>query len=358
MAGIVDYDLHGLAGVRLVDPSPQDVAGVDRHLGLLRRPLRRDPDVVIRFVDALPADGDLRLLGMGEAGYSDDAFVVLQGRHKARTRVLIPFDRLGEPCEVVSERGAGSVPLLVPIVNLAVLARDALPLHASAFTLDGTGVVVTGWSKGGKTEVLLGAMRHGARFVGDEWVYVQPGTGRVGGLPEPMRLWDWHLRQLPDVRRRVARGDRARLRALAALGTTARDGRAGALVRRQMHVDAAPEKLFGRDAIDLSGRLDRLVLVTSWERPDIAARTIEPAEVARRMARSLRYERARLLAAYEQFRYAFPGRVSRVLEEAPEREERLLHEAFAGKRAIAVDHPYPVSLDRLFEAIVAHIADP
>jgi hypothetical protein len=357
MEGIVDYDLHGLAGVRLIEPSPRDVAGVDRHLGLMRRPLERDPDVVIRFVDALPADGDLRLLGIGEAGYGDDAFDVLQARHKARTRLRIPFDRLGGPCELLSERGAGSVPLLVPIVNLAVLARGALPLHASAFTLNGTGVVVTGWSKGGKTEALLGAMRRGARFVGDEWVYVEPGTGRVGGLPEPMRLWDWHLRQLPDLRRRIPRGDRARLRALAAFGGTVRDGRAGALVRRQMHVDAAPERLFGRKAIDLSGRLDRLFLVTSWERPEIVARTIDPAEVADRMATSLRYERARLLAAYEQFRYAFPGRVNRVLEEAPEREERLLHEAFAGKPAVAVDHPYPVSIDRLFEVIRAHTAD-
>jgi hypothetical protein len=357
MEEIIDYDLHGLVGVRLVDPAPQDVAGVDRHLGLLRRPLQRDPDVVIRFMDALPADGDLRLLGVGEAGYGDDAFLVLQGRHKARTRLQIPFDRLGGPCELLSERGAGSVPLLVPIVNLAVLARGVLPLHASAFTLNGTGVVVTGWSKGGKTEALLGAMRRGARFVGDEWVYVDPATGWVGGLPEPMRLWDWHLRQLPDVRRRVARGDRARLRALAALGTTARNGRTGSLVRRQMHVDAAPAQLFGGQAIQLSGRLDRLFLVTSWERPEIVARSIDPAEVAGRMATSLRYERARLLAAYEQFRYAFPGRVSRVLERAPEQEERLLHQAFADKPAVAVDHPYPVSLDRLFEVIRAHIGD-
>jgi hypothetical protein len=357
MERIVDYDVHGRAGVRLVEPSLQDVAAVDRHLGMLRRPLERDPDVVIRFVDALPADGDLRLLGLGEAGYGDDAFVVLQGRRKARTRLRIPFDRLGGPCELLSERGTGSVPLLVPIVNLAMLAHGVLPLHASAFVLNGTGVVVTGWSKGGKTEALLGAMRRGARFVGDEWIYVEPATGWVGGLPEPMRLWDWHLRQLPDVRRRVARGDRARLRALAALGTTARDGRAGALVGRQMYVDAAPERLFGGKAIDLSGRLDRLFLVTSWERPEIVARTIDPAEVAARMATSLRYERARLLAAYEQFRYAFPERVNRVLEAAPEREERLLHEAFAGKPAVAVDHPYPVSLDRLFEVIGAHIGD-
>ncbi len=61
-------------------------------------------------------------------------------------------------CEIVCERGRARVPLLTANVNLVVLGNGALPLHAAAFRFDGTGVLVTGWSKGGKTETLLAFM--------------------------------------------------------------------------------------------------------------------------------------------------------------------------------------------------------
>ena len=143
----IDYDLHGLAGVRVVGATARDAAAVDRQLGPIRGPLRRDPDIVVRFVDHLDVEGPLRLLGVDDAGFTDDAFLVLRARHKARARVLIPLDRIGRRCEIVCERGLPAVPLLIATLNLTVLARGALPLHASAFFHDGCGVVVTGWSK-------------------------------------------------------------------------------------------------------------------------------------------------------------------------------------------------------------------
>ena len=82
-------------------------------------------------------------------------------------------------------RGLPAIPLLVPIVNLTALANGALPLHASAFVHRGTGVVATGWSKGGKTEALLAFSANGARYVGDEWVYVAADGSRVSGIPSP-----------------------------------------------------------------------------------------------------------------------------------------------------------------------------
>ena len=42
----VDYDLHGLAGVRLLDAAPGDAKAVDRQLGPIRGPLQREPDLV------------------------------------------------------------------------------------------------------------------------------------------------------------------------------------------------------------------------------------------------------------------------------------------------------------------------
>jgi hypothetical protein len=350
----IDYDVHGLAGVRVLGAAPADAAVIDRQLGGLRAPLDRDPDVVVRFVDRLEVAGPVRLLGVGEAGFSDDAFLLLRSRHKARARVRVDVERIGRGCEIVSERGVPAIPLLVAIVNLSVLANGALPLHACAFCHGSTGVVATGWSKGGKTEALLAFMTHGARFVGDEWIYVDPGGARVHGLPEPIRLWDWQLRQLPAIRARVPARQRRRLVALRAAltGARARDAdRVVALLERQQHVDAAPARLFDAPSIALTAAFDRLFLMSSWERPEIRVRPVSGAGVAARMAFSLQHERAPLTACYEQFRFAFPERDNPLLEDASRRERALLEEILACRPGHAVDHPYPVRLEGLFEAM-------
>jgi hypothetical protein len=353
----IDYDVHGAVGVRLLDASAADAAAVDRQLGPIRAPLRREPDIVVRFVDRVPCSGPVRLLGLGEAGFTDDAFLLLRSRHKARARVRVDLATIGARSEIVSEHRVPAIPLLVAIVNLTALAKGLLPLHASAFVHDGTGIVATGWSKGGKTEAMLAFMQRGGRFVGDEWVHIAADGAQVHGLAEPIRLWDWHLRQLPDLRRRVGRRQLRRLDALRLAARAA--GRVGAprvtaLLDRQLYADVAPGRLFDAEAVALSGRFDRLFLMGSWEEERIAVRPVDPAEVAGRMAFSLVHERAPLLAAYEQFRFAFPDRPNPLIEEAPARERALLHRLLAGRPAYAVDHPYPVRLAALFDAMSAH----
>ncbi|HMQ30942.1 MAG TPA: hypothetical protein PKD53_09445, partial [Chloroflexaceae bacterium] len=44
----VDYDLHGLVGIRLIGASAGDAAAVTRQLGPVQAPLARDPDITIR----------------------------------------------------------------------------------------------------------------------------------------------------------------------------------------------------------------------------------------------------------------------------------------------------------------------
>ncbi|MEP6953687.1 MAG: hypothetical protein ABI950_06455 [Solirubrobacteraceae bacterium] len=354
MEPAIDYDLHGLAGIRILGATPRDVAAVDRQLGPIRGELSRAPDIVVRFVDHLEVGSPVRLLGVEDAGFTQDAFLILRSRHKSRARVRIPLERVGSTCEIVCERGLAAVPLLVAVVNLTVLARGALPLHASAFVHDGRGMVVCGWSKGGKTEAVLAFMARGARFVGDEWLYVTGDGTTVHGLPEPMRIWDWHLAQLPALRGRVARADRIRLAALrtaAGLTRGRRARRVGALVGAQLHVDAAPARLFGPGVVARSAPFDHVFLVGNWDQQPTVARPIAPAEVAARMAASLAYERTPLMNAYQQFRFAFPERRNPLLEAAASRERALLERVLDGKPSHAIDHPYPVDLDELFEAM-------
>jgi hypothetical protein len=159
------------------------------------------------------------------------------------------------------------------------------------------------------------------------------------------------------VRGRISRRDRVLLPPLRvaadAAGRRAASRRVAALLERQLHVDAAPSRLFDPDAIALSVGFDRLFLMRSWEEPDVRVDPVDGAEIAARMGFSLQHERAPLIACYEQFRFAFPDRVNPLIEQAPERERALLDRFLGGRAAHAVDHPYPVRLDALFDAMSA-----
>jgi hypothetical protein len=364
-AGEVDFDLHGLAGVRLANASPGDVGVVTRQLGPLRATLDEEPDIVIRFVDRLESASTARYLGLGEAAFTDDSFVVLRSKHKAPAKVRVDLSRIGEQIEIVCERGLPAVPLLIPILNLTLLARGILPLHASAFVHEGTGIVVTGWSKSGKTEALLAFGSRGAEYVGDEWMYLAPDGSRVYGIPQPIRIWDWHLRQLPEYQALIGRGERARLRALELLLVPGRAlqrigrgrhapartfNRLAPLVRSQLHVDVEPERLFGPLG-ELSAAFDRLFFLVSRDAPGVDVEPIDPLEVARRMVFSLQHERLDFMAYYLKARFAFPDAASPVVERAEELQREALSRAFSGKPAYVVHHPYPFSLAALFEAM-------
>ena len=68
------------------------------------------------------------------------------------------------------------------------------------------------------------------------------------------------------------------------------------------------------------------------------------------MVSSLEYERGALTTAYQQFRFAFPDRVSPALETLRERERALLTDALADLPAYEIRHPYPVPLHDLHAA--------
>src|SRR4029078_985479 len=108
-------------------------------------------------------------MGAREVGWPDDSFFVLKSK-KPPVVLRIPMQDVGGRSEILAEHGVPAVPFLIAILNLTALRNGALPLHAAEFELDGVGTLVTGWSKGGKTELLMAAARAGARYIGDEWV--------------------------------------------------------------------------------------------------------------------------------------------------------------------------------------------
>jgi hypothetical protein len=361
----VDYDLHGIVGIRLLDASARDAAVVGRQLGPIQSPLDREPDITIRFVDSLPVSRSLRYLGVEDAGFSDNALLLLQGKNGTPVRVQIPFEQIGKRCEIVCERGLAKVPLLIPILNLTVLSKGIIPLHAAAFTYQGTGIVVTGWAKGGKTETLLAFMARGAVYVGDEWIYLSTDGRRMYGIPEPIRVWQSHLQDLPEFRDRIAFSDRVRLAALKLIiklaeQNTGRGKRTPALhissrllrlLKRQQYVQLPPQQLFGSQLRPFICTPERIFFVVSHETADVKVEPVDPQEVARRMVFSLQQERLDFMSNYLKFRFAFPELRNEFIEQAEDIQRALLSKALADKPCYAVYHPYPAPIPALFEAI-------
>ncbi len=360
---MIDFDIHGLAVVRVVGDD-DDVRIVEKQLGPLQRPSTGDADITVEFVDRLDV-GQLVMLGRDEWAYDDEGLVVLRGKRKSRIRARIPLDTVGDGCHVVIERGAPAVPYLVALVNLCVLSNGGLALHAAAFEHRGVGVVVTGWSKGGKTESLLAALEAGARYVGDEWVYFDRDGARATGVPEPVRIWDWYVDQLHAVRPSSGTFDRTRSVALSSFvqlserversvthsGVTRTARRLRHLADEQRHRDVPVSAITGSTTRPEAIDVDVVVHSISAEVDEYAMTPTTGADVAARMAGSLAFERLPLMGLYHAFRYAFPDRHSALIESAADLERDRLTDFLSDKQCWISSHDYPPELDRLGSAL-------
>lgn len=370
MRHAVDFDLHGLVAVRLLNAREDDVRAVARQLGPIRVPPdaqpARSPQIVVRFVEReqLEAMGHAHIISLGQTAYIRDGderhFFVLRGKHKTPARVRIPVDKIGDQCEIVCQHGISAVPYLIPILNLTVLANGALPLHAGAFVYNDLGVLVTGWSKGGKTEALLGFMARGASYVADEWTYLFEDGHCMAGIPEPLRVWEWHLREAPVYRQRLTSRQRLRLTTLGLAdrvlqrlapdngrGPLAQLHRVRAVVAKQQGANVTPSRLFGEDHWTPQTALDRIFFVESSEAPQVTVQEVAAEIVARRMLYSLQEEQRHLLALYRQFRFAFPEAPNTFIEQSQQIQAERLQRMLAGKESYIVRHPYPVPIEEM-----------
>lgn len=361
-APAVDLDMHGLVGVRLVGATRADVQAVQRQVGAVRASLARTPDIVVRFVSR-PRPVDLRWIEVGRSAFSSAGyFRTWHGRRPVFVR--IPLDRLGEPCEFIAERGVGAIPLLRSAIRLAALARGFVTLHASAFEIGGMGVIASGWTHGGKTSTLLAFASREAHFVSDDVVMLGRDGDLMYGLATPIALSSWQVDQLGAGRAAVSAISRARM-AAASLAAGAlsrfgewrgprRSGRAHAtadLIRRRLaRTNLAPGALFG-DRMRPSARPLRLFLTVSQTEPGIHVEPLDVEEAVGHVAASMRYEALPLAAAYEEFRFAFPGARNHLLEASGELEAEILSVALRKIKAYRVRHPYPVALADLHASL-------
>ena len=359
----------GVVHVRVDDADDADLAVVTRQLG----PAVADPgtaaDLVLRFTDALATEGEPTWAGYHESSFDDRHFYLHDTRAATPKLVRLPLDRLGEGetpgAEVLVEHGARNVPLLVALVNLLALGQGVVPVHASTVVHRGRTLLACGWSKGGKTEMMVALEREGATYVADEWSYLRRDGDRTlaRSLPEPVRVWHWQLAQLPELRQRVtSRKKRTRLTALdrtsgllssmSERGLPGRDvwRRAAPVLARQAYVQVPPARLFDGRVAD-EAAVDQVLLVHSRPGDETRVSPVDGTEVAARMRHSLAHERLPFTHLYQQYRFAFPDRVCALAERAEQAEAEMLDATLAPLPASRLVHPYPADLSRIAGAI-------
>jgi D-aspartate ligase len=357
----VDFDVAGVVSVRAVGASAANLRALERQLGSPQSGLADDPDIVLRFVDRLPRHG-LHHVEVGRSAFVGDSYMV-RAAGAVNAWAHIPFADAGHRCEFVCERGVAMVPLLKQFVRLSALARGFLPFHASAFEWQGLGVLVAGWSHGGKTSALLAFGMHGARYLGDDLVFISADGSVMRGMAAPISLSGWHLSQRPDLREFTS----YRQRALAA-ATLHLERTANAVTRTGSSAVAVPLRAAARAAQQRSrvvlpiGRIfpagsvattapDRLFLMLSSDQDGVSVEPVASRTVAHRMRHSLIAEAMPLQAHYQAYRYAAVGSANRLIECMATQEESLLENALSRTEAFLVHHPFPAQFGELFQAM-------
>lgn len=363
-SSIVDYDLYGIVGIRLINPGERDIKNLSKLYANFRSELRREPDITIHYKENWQI-GDIFYLGLDEAGFNDDGFYILSSG-RSPLKIKIPFEQIGNKCELVCEQGIGGIPLLNHIINLTFLKKKYLPIHASAFLYNDVGALVIGWSKGGKSEALFSFIKNGAKFVGDETVIISPDGKKMFGIPVPVSIWEWQFSEIQELMPPLSMQKKILFKAVHLIDGIHRVssksilknnsiikmmGDALPALRRQLNIRIDPEVIFDGKVQWEIVNLDKIILAMSHSKNEISVKECSENKIASRMINSNLHELDSFYNYYSTFKFAFPGLSNNFLERVPEIYNDLLSKALSGIESYKVLHPYPVSFDKLYRAM-------
>ena len=363
-SSVVDYDLYGIVGIRLINPGERDIKNLSKLYASFRSELRREPDITILYKENWQI-GDIFYLGLDEAGFNDDGFYILSSG-RSPLKIKIPFEQIGNKCELVCEQGIGGIPLLNHIINLTFLKKKYLPIHASAFLYNNVGALVIGWSKGGKSEALFSFIKNGAKFVGDETVIISPDGKKMFGIPVPVSIWEWQFSEMQELMPPLSNQKKILFKGVHFIEWVHRVssksilknnsiikmmGDALPALRRQLNIRIGPEVIFDGKVQWEMVNLDKIILAMSHSKNEISVKECSENKIASRMINSNLHELDSFYNYYSTFKFAFPGLSNNFLERVPEIYNNLLSKALSGIESYKVLHPYPVSFEKLYRAM-------
>jgi hypothetical protein len=362
----IDVSLHGQVRLMLTGATPDDVQAVMRACGASRDSGEGLPDVEVRFVRDRPTDVAWRHLG--DAYCADGRFALGHSLYRSPLEIELPTAPGPAPFRVTYPSNAcRRFPWLRSMINGKCVAKDVLGVHATAFTFEDRGYLVCGWPRGGKTGILLAYLLHGARYLAAEWVYVTDGGQTMQGVPESLRLRDWHLRQVGRQVQGVGMGERLRLwerqgtatgmRWISrALETTLPTAVAPPLrkfvaaVDRRRYVDRPVADWLGDEIGPRAAPINIIMLVGTHTASDVRITRLDAEAAKRRLAVLHEEDWNDLTLAYRRWAYAMSD-PSDWLDDFSHKRGRLLDQLVAGKNLYSVDHPRDIGLADLFHQL-------
>lgn len=358
----MDFDIHGIVGIRLINPSKSDLEVLCGYLGQFKETLDREPDLIFHFKDKLELPS-FTCLGLDSAVYTDEGFYAMSSKENVKIR--IPFDTIGERSEFEVESGFYDIPWLFDIINLAFLKKNYIPMHATAFVYNNVGFLVSGWAKGGKTETLLAFANHGAYYVGDEWVIISGDGKKMYGIPVPICIWEWQFNNIPDLLPKIGLQRKLLYKNIHLLEFVYKTfkkigleksfpsmilSKALPSFKRQLKIRVSPEKIFNGSQLE-SAKIEKVILSFSHSDAKYQIEEANPSEIAKRIFISNSFEQIPFLNLYKTYKFAFPGRQNDFLENIDEFQFSLLNNALKNKQTFKVRHPYPFIFEDLFNHI-------
>lgn len=290
--------------------------------------------------------------------------------------ISVPAHGVGRATVRVGAGGSvGSIirSVIRPALQISMLDADAVAIHAACVQMDGKAVAVAGWSETGKTEVALGLMELGGRFISDKWTVI--GDDRTAAtFPIGVGVRRWVLDALPTLRGSLPAGARARMRGAAVMGVLTTPlrhlgrGRIGSLVgtgvtRGVMIADRValtPNEIaaaYGHtmDATATTA-LDTVVLLSTIPEGEVQIDEVDAQWVARRLAITAQYERREYFDLIERARYGGIDGGQWVRSEVERREREFLTRVLDGVRLLRVRVPFPSDPRPAAAAIAERVA--
>lgn len=207
-----------------------------------------------------------------------------------------------------------------PAVQVAGIAAGTTVVHAAAVDIDGTAVLICGWSESGKTEVALALVERGATFIGDKWTVLaagrpvgesgDPTAATIAPFPGSVGIRDWVLPWLPRLRAGLGGGRGARLTAgrmadsisRRVTRTAARNrisdaliGPIGEVASLASTIRISPDeirRIHGQEPDPRIRPLGALIVLSTIEAGHgVTVAPLEPRQTAHRLAVSAAYER-------------------------------------------------------------------
>lgn len=358
---IKDFNIHNIVTIRAVSEKISDLENISKKFNAFEGTFEDEPDITIHFHQNFDTPG-LIFIGLNNSAFNEKGFYVLSnGRDEIKAR--IPFTELGDKCTIDCQSG-DEVPLLNYIINLRILKKNFIPLHASAFRYSGKTAVVMGWAKGGKTETLLAFANHGSEFIGDESLLISADGNQIFSLPSQVTIWKWQFKEIPDLLPKIPFQKKFLFFFVMLMDFIYKSAEKTGLknfflfrlikeglpaFKRQLFIRERPQDLFEGRIVKGAVKPDRLILILSHNSEEITVSNCEPSEISERMLNSNLYEFSYLLKFYDEFRYAFPGKNNDFIDNLRAHYTTLMKRAFGNIKSYKVLHPYPVSFEKLYD---------